>query len=137
MATESFRTLEAAIDAWNRRDVETTLVNIREDVVWRTARSMPDIDRVYEGHDGLRRFFSDFSEPWEEISIQIEDVIEDRDEQVVVRVRFHALGRGGIELDVRFIQIYRFDESHQLRELIGFTDAEREEALSEAGIGDD
>jgi ketosteroid isomerase-like protein len=137
MATESLRILEAAIEAWNRRDVEATLVNIREDVVWRTARSMPDIDRVYRGHGGLRRFFRDFSEPWEEISIQIEDVIADRDEQVVVLVRFHAVGREGIELDVRFIQIYRFDEAHQNRELVGFTEDQREQALREAGLGDD
>jgi len=46
MATESLRNFEAAIDAWNRRDVEATLDNIREDVVPRTARSMPDIDLV-------------------------------------------------------------------------------------------
>jgi|SRR5262245_1679625 len=134
MATESLRILAAAFEAWNRGDVETTLVNIREDVVWRTARSMPDIDRIYEGHAGLIRFFNDFSEPWEEISIQLEDVIEDRDEQVVALVRFHALGREGIELEVRFIQIYRFDEAHQLRELLGFTEDEREEALLEAGV---
>src|SRR5262245_44369527 len=104
MATESLRNFETAIDAWNRRDVEATLENIRKDVVWRTARSMPDIDLVYEGHEGLRRFFRDFSEPWDEISIELEHVIEDRDEQVVVAVRFHAMGRGGIELDSGFIQ---------------------------------
>lgn len=136
MATESLRNFEAAIEAWNRRDVEATLENIREDVVWRTARSMPDIDRLYEGHDGLRRFFTDFSEPWEEISIQLEEVVEDRDEQVVVLVRFHAMGREGIELDSRFIQIYRFDEAHQVREFLGFTEDERDQALLEAGIDD-
>jgi ketosteroid isomerase-like protein len=134
VATESFRIFEAAIEAWNRGDIETTLVNIREDVVWRTARSMPDIDQVYEGHDGLRRFFRDFSEPWEEISIKLEDVIEDRDEQIVALVTFHAVGREGIELDVRFIQIFRFDDDHQLRELVGFTHDQREEALREAGL---
>ena len=134
MATESFRILESAIESWNRGDLEATLVNIRDDVVWTTARSMPDIDRVYEGHEGLRRFFNDFSEPWEEISTQLEEVIEDRDEQVVVLVSFHARGREGIELDVRFIQIYHFDEAHRLRDFIGFTEDQREEALREAGI---
>ena len=134
MPTESFRILESAMESWNRGNLEETLVNIREDVVWMTARSMPDIDQVYEGHEGLRRFFKDFSEPWDEISTELEEVIEDRDEQIVVLVRFHARGREGIELDVRFIQVYRFDEAHQLREFVGFTEDQREEALREAGI---
>jgi predicted SnoaL-like aldol condensation-catalyzing enzyme len=95
---------------------------------------MPDIDQVYEGHDGLRRFLNDFSEPWQEISIRLEEVIEDVDEQLVVLVSFHAVGREGIELDVGFIQIYRFDEAHKLREFVGFTADDREEALREAGL---
>jgi hypothetical protein len=74
MATESLRVFEAALAAWNRRDIEATLADV------------------------------------------------------------HALGREGIELDIRFIQIYRFDEEHRLRELIGFTEDQRSEALGEAGL---
>jgi hypothetical protein len=40
---------------------------------------MPDIDLVYEGRDGVRRF-KEFTGPWDEISIEIEDMIEARRE---------------------------------------------------------
>jgi hypothetical protein len=41
---------------------------------------MPDIDLVYEDRDGVRRFFKEFTDPWDEISIEIEDMIEARRE---------------------------------------------------------
>jgi hypothetical protein len=58
--TESFKGLEAAIEAWNRRDIDTVMERINEDVVWRTGDQFPDIESVYEGHEGVRRFFQIF-----------------------------------------------------------------------------
>jgi ketosteroid isomerase-like protein len=133
--TESFKTLEAAFEAWNRRDVDTVMEYVTEDVVWRTGRQLPDIDSVYEGHAGVRRFFRDFVEPWEEISVEIADVIEDREDQVVVKVNFHARGREGIEVDTRIFQIYRYDDKHRCREFRAYAEEDKEEALREAGLG--
>jgi ketosteroid isomerase-like protein len=132
--TESFKTLQAAFEAWNRRDIDAVLQYLREDVVWRTGRNLPDVDAVYKGHSGVRRFFREFMEPWDEISVEILDVIEDREDQVVVRVKFHARGREGIELDTHLFQIYRYDENHRGREFHAFPEDAEEEALREAGL---
>ena len=134
MPTESFKTLEAGVAAWNRRDIDAVMENLSADIVWRTGGQIPDIEAVYEGHDGVRRFFGEFVDPWDEISIGIEEVIDDREDQVVVRVRFHARGRAGIEVDGRFFQIYRYDESHLCREFHAFPEEAKEEALREAGL---
>lgn len=134
MPTKSFKTLESAFEAWNRRDIDTVMEYVTEDVVWQTGRQLPDIDSVYEGHAGVRRFFREFVEPWEEISIEITDVIEDREDQAVVMVNFHARGREGIEVDTRIFQIYRFDENHRCREFHAFGEADREAAFREAGL---
>jgi ketosteroid isomerase-like protein len=134
MPTESFRNLERGVDAWNRRDVDTVMESFTEDVVWRTGGQIPDIESVYKGHEGVRRFFSQFVDPWEEISIEIEDVIEDREDQIVVLVSFHARGREGIEVDGRFFQIYRYDEQHRCRWFQAFGEEDKEGAFREAGL---
>ena len=136
MATESFKTLEAAFEAWNRRDIDAIMENVREDIVWRTGGQIPDIEKVYRGHDGVRLFFRQFAEAWEEISIEIEDVIDDREDQIVVLVSFHARGREGIEVDGRFFQIYLYDERHRVREFQAFGEDDEAEARREAGLDD-
>jgi ketosteroid isomerase-like protein len=132
MESEELRRLRASFDAWNRGDSEQTLRYTREDVIWRTAHQMPDLDAVYEGKDRVRQFFRDFSEPWEEISITLEQIIDEREAQLLVMVRFVARGREGIEVDMPFFQIYRFDDKALLAEFHSFVD--EAEARRAAGL---
>jgi ketosteroid isomerase-like protein len=120
--SEQLQRLRAAFDAWNRNDWEESLGYMREDVRWTTAQQLPDLDGVYEGREGVRRFFRAFSEPWEEISITLEQIIDERDSQLFVVVRFVAHGREGIEVDMPFFQIYRFDDQTKLAEFQSFVD---------------
>lgn len=136
MATESFKNLERAFEAWNRGDVDKVLSLVTEDIVWTTGGALPDIEPEYRGHDGVRRFFKEFREPWEEISVEILEVISDRDDQVVVLTSFHGRGREGIEVDGRFLHVYRYDENHHCRRFRAFAEGDREEALREAGLPD-
>jgi ketosteroid isomerase-like protein len=120
--SEQLQNLRAAFEAWNRKDWEGALGYMREDVRWTTAQQLPDLDGVYEGREGVRRFFRAFSEPWEEISIALEQIIDERDSQLLVVARFVAHGREGIEVDMPFFQIYRFDDQAKLREFLSFVD---------------
>jgi ketosteroid isomerase-like protein len=132
--SEQLRNLRAAFDAWNRGDFDGVLELQRDDVVWRLAGALPDLDPAYEGKEGVRRFWRDFSEPWEEISISLEEIIDERDAQLLVVVRFVARGREGIEVDMPFFQIYRFDDRAMLEEFESY--AERDEAERAAGLSD-
>lgn len=134
MPTESLRTLEAAVEAWNRRDMDGVTATLAEDVIWVVGGRIPGSDDAYQGRHEVLRFFEQFREPWEEISVEILDVIEDREDQIVVRVRFHGTGREGIAVDGNFLQIYRYDERHLCREFRVFAEDEEREALSEAGL---
>ncbi len=135
MPTESFKNLERGFAAWNQLDVDGVMEVLAEDIVWRTGGALPGIGLVYEGHEGVRRFFEEFAEPWKEISVEILDVIEDREDQIVLLTRFHARGREGIEVDGRFFHIYRYDERHRCREFRAYVEEEKEGALREAGLG--
>jgi ketosteroid isomerase-like protein len=134
MATESMKGLREALAAWNCQDTEAVMEYVNEDVVWRTGGQIPDLEAVYEGRDGVRRFFEQFVEPWEEISIEIEDVLDDREDQIFCIVNFHATGRGGIEVEGRFFQIYRYDDQHRVVWFQAFPEDAEEEARREAGV---
>jgi ketosteroid isomerase-like protein len=132
--SEQLRNLRGAFDAWNRGEFDEALGYMREDVRWTTAQQLPDLEAVYEGREGVRRFFRAFSEPWEEISITLEQIVDERDSQVLVVVRFVAHGREGIEVDMPFFQVYRFDDQARLAEFESFVDEPR--ARRAAGLGD-
>lgn len=124
--------LRAGIEAWNRGDYDGTLQFLREDVIWRTGGLLPDVDPVYEGHEGVRRFWRDFSAPWETISISLERVLDEKPGQLLVEARFRARGREGIEVDAPFFHLWRYDHQPRVTEFAVFND--EAEARREAGL---
>jgi ketosteroid isomerase-like protein len=136
VASAALTTLRRGIDAWNRRDYDAALSTMREDIVWRTGGGIPDLESAYRGHDGVRRFFEEFVDPWEEISVAIDEVVDERDDQVLVVVRFQARGRGDIEVDGRFFQLYRFDDEGLLYDFAAFVESDEDLARAAAGLDD-
>ena len=132
--SRQLRRMRAGFQAWNEADYERSLGFARPDVVWRVEPFFPDMERVYEGHDGLRRFYRTFNEAWEENALEIVRVVDQRPGQIYVEVRFWARARDGLEFEMPFHQIYRYDDEDQLREFHGFadeTDARREAELDD------
>jgi ketosteroid isomerase-like protein len=63
---------------------------------------------VYEGHDGIRRFYSEVTEVWESFSWDPVD-LQEIDEVVLVQVDSRGKGRhSGLELDRRSAMVWRF-----------------------------
>jgi ketosteroid isomerase-like protein len=87
---------------------------------------------VYDGHDGIRRFYAEVREVWERYTWEPEELIEQGD-LVVALLRSAGRGRGsGIELERRTAMVWtvRQDRATSLR---FFRD--REAALESAGSG--
>ena len=133
--TEELRRMREAIELWNEGDYEAVLTYQHPDTVWRLDPVFPDLDRVYEGREGVRRFFEAFIEPWEEISIGLEEVIDERPGQIFVVVRFSAVGREGMHVDIALTQLYRLDDDLLVTEFYAFADPA--DARREAGLTDD
>ncbi len=114
--------MRAAFDAWNRGDYEGVLRYVTEDVTWRPGGLLPGIDEVYRGHDELRRFWRDFSEPWESIAIELEEVLEEAEGMLLVVARFRARGRDSIEVDAPFLQLYLLDDDARVWRFEAFAD---------------
>jgi cyclase len=132
--SRQLRRMRAGFAAWNKGDYEGSLAFARPDVVWRVEPFFPDMERVYRGHEALRRFYRTFNEAWEENSLEIARVVDERPGQIYVEVRFRARARDGLEFEAPFHQIYRYDDENQLREFHGFVD--EAEARREAGLDD-
>jgi ketosteroid isomerase-like protein len=119
--------------AWNSGDLETMLQFVHPDLSWVTSGVFPGIRPTYSGQAGFREFWADFVEPWKTLQIEIEELHQLDEASLLMRVRFHAVGRDGIEADLpitnhlvmRDQKLYRFKAY-----------AEWEQALDDLGIED-
>ena len=97
MSQENVEVVKAAFAAWNRGDLSAWLETFHPKAEWHMSGAFPGFEMAYYGHDGLRSFWQQFRAGWEEIVVDVEEII-DRGEQVIVLFRFRAKGRDGIQV---------------------------------------
>ena len=107
------------------------------DVEWHLAFRLPDLPlnkSVFRGHDEVRQVWAAFRSAWSELTVTLEEVVETREDLVVVRARF--VGRGsasGIEVDRTVFYIFEISAG-KLRRLRPFdTEADALAAASSGG----
>ena len=83
-------------EAWNRGDIDQLVSVLDPDVEWRTSGAFPGLDPVYTGHDGFRRFWREFVEPWESFQIRTQE-LRDCGDRVLGLGYFEGRGRDGLE----------------------------------------
>jgi hypothetical protein len=87
LSAQNVEIVRRSMEAFSRRDLDAFLAALDPDTEWRTAADEPNPE-TYRGHDGVRRFAAEISEPWEG---RFDDVMEfddfvDLEEWVVVPV---------------------------------------------------
>jgi ketosteroid isomerase-like protein len=135
MSQENVEILTRGYAAWNRRDFDEAIELADPEIEWtfaEAAAQFPGTETIYRGHEGVRRFWDTFIEPWEQIRIEIES-LRDRGDVVAAFIRFQAVGRDGMRLDVPFVHVWTFRESKAIR-FDGFAD--RKAALKAAGLSE-
>jgi ketosteroid isomerase-like protein len=109
VSQENVEVTHEAVEAFNRGDLERLLVLVSPDCEWHLARLFPGTDAVYRGREGVTRFWNDFREPWESISIEtgrIEDLGGDR---VLCLMTFYGKGKGsGVDVTQRYANVLAF-----------------------------
>lgn len=76
------------------------------DAIWDTSASQMLMSGVYEGHEGIERFFVDWLAVWEDYGLEHREYI-DAGDSVVVVFRQHGRGRGsGVETERDFFGVY-------------------------------
>jgi ketosteroid isomerase-like protein len=130
MPQENARLVERAIAAINARDIEGYLACCTENVKLETQ--LAAVGGVYEGIDGISRFFTDIEEAGPDFRIELDGVEEVDSQRVLAFMRTSSTGRvSGIRLAGSSTNVYDLIDG-KISHIRIFLD--RQEALKAVGL---
>jgi ketosteroid isomerase-like protein len=120
-----------AYDAWAARDLDAFVDVFSEDVELRPFLGRGLGSTTYRGHDGLRRWYEEATEEWDELVIEPREFLEMGD-HLVIFLRAVGRGRGShVEVAAEIVHVAEFRDGKFIR-LEGFGDREQALAALEA-----
>lgn len=130
MSQENVDAVRRAVAAVNRRDIDGYLACCTDDVQLSTP--LAEVTGVYEGADGIRRFFADVGDTGPDFELTIERVEAIGRDRVLTFMLVTATGRAsGIPQDSRTGNVYDL-AGGKIERIRIFVD--RAEALEAAGL---
>lgn len=135
MSRENMDTVRRVYEAASRRDSEAVLALYAPEVELDGTRLhlVGTAAGVFQGHEGLRSFFREWNEAWDNVDYQLDDLIDAGDDQVVSVVTRHGRGRSsGAEVEIHVALLWTLRGGKVVR-VVWFPT--REEALESAGVG--
>ncbi len=133
MSQENVEAFKRAVEAINRGDIDGVLNELDPEVEFHAflEELLGGEGQVYMGHDGVRRFFRDFNEAFDELYWQYPD-IRDLGDRVLAIGSFRARGRAsGAETEIPLGVLIDYEEGLATRV---WSTAEPSEALEAAGL---
>ena len=132
MSRENVDLARAQYERWNARDFEAWIEGFDPDVEYLSSVvASVDGGGEYRGHDGLRRFISEYFDDWESFELEPIEYF-DADPKVAVVMRATGRGRGsGARVDREIAHVWTFRGRRAIRHE-SFTG--REEALEAVGL---
>jgi ketosteroid isomerase-like protein len=130
MSQENVEIVGRAIEAFNRQDFDAALRDVARDATVDMSHSRGPDAGVYAGHDAVRRFWTDMTEPFEQHTMVPEELIPHGD-HVVVPMTTRMRGRGGIELEAKSAAVALLREGRLVRWTMY---QEKAEALKAVGL---
>jgi ketosteroid isomerase-like protein len=89
--------------AFSEERFEDCLRTLDPDIEWHIAFPLPDLPRdrpVIHGHDEVLELWRQFGSVWERLVFDPEEILYDRNDKAIVRIRIQATGaESGVELD--------------------------------------
>jgi ketosteroid isomerase-like protein len=131
VAQDDVEVVRRMLRAFNDGDVEAIVAECDHTVEWE-EQSIPGVDRLYRGHDGVRRWWATVG--WEELG-SIEGRLEElkeADDTLIAAVRFEGEGRSsGVRVQMHVHLVFTFRDGKVVRRQVFQTLAE---ALKAAGL---
>jgi ketosteroid isomerase-like protein len=89
-------------ELWNERRIDDLLEHFHEDAVWDMRPfGVPDM-AVFQGHEGLRRFFAEWLQTFPDSTIEVEDVEERGDWTLSLVLQLVSGGSSGAPVPFRY-----------------------------------
>jgi ketosteroid isomerase-like protein len=99
VSDDDVRLVLGVLEAVNRRDIEAVLSAHSPDAQMATLTSAFVQGRGYEGHAGIRDYFSSLVDVWDDLTLSADEAT-DLDGHVLVRGRWRSRGKGsGAEVE--------------------------------------
>ena len=138
MSAENVEIVRRILEAANRHDGSAALALYDPEVVWDHThgpiRELMGGPNVYYGHDGLRRWFGEFYEAWDDVQAEILE-LTDAGEQVISVTNYRARGgaSGAVVEIAAMAGLWTLREGKVVRAAWFRT---REKALEAAGLSE-
>jgi ketosteroid isomerase-like protein len=133
MSQANVAVVKQALDAFNRRDLDTYDDLYTPDFEWFPAMAGIVEGSGYKGRKGMTTFLAEVRDTWEEFSV-LTDEFRDIGNRVLVLCRIEGRGRGsGVQVDAPGGMVFEFRAGKMSRGC-GYLD--RGEALRAAGLSE-
>jgi ketosteroid isomerase-like protein len=129
--SENVELVRRAVDAYNRGDVDGILEVWSPDAVWDWSNSRGFDAGIFRGHDEIRAFWRRFPAAFEEIRLELVDVVEVDEGLLIVENVAHFRGRDGVRVLARSAWLVTIRDGQQTSLTLYQT---KEEALEAAGL---
>jgi ketosteroid isomerase-like protein len=106
MSQENVDRLRAVWDAWNRGDLDFSMLD--HEVVFEDTVLPDSAGETYRGPEGVLRGWSRWTESWEEFTTEVEQIV-DAGERLVSIHTVHLRGKhSGASMTFRYAYVYTF-----------------------------
>jgi ketosteroid isomerase-like protein len=133
MSQKNVEVVRRAVDAYNRRDLDGMVENWAPDAVLDWSNSRGFEAGVFRGHGEIRAFTQRFLDAFDEVRLEIDDLLEVEDGLLIMENVTYLRGRDGIEVQARSAWLITIRDGEQTSLTLYQT---KQEALEAAGVRD-
>jgi ketosteroid isomerase-like protein len=111
------RSFRAGMEAYSRRDYERALEGFHPDIEWSAETDLVPDAQVYRGHEGVRRFWAEWAEVIEGMTLEVEEcrAVDDGWVLAVTRASGTGAGSGVSVASGSFAQLAQFRDGQVVR----------------------
>ena len=131
MSQENVEIVRAAIEAYNRGDVDAAFKDVGPEFEFDQTRAV-GLDRGVFNLEQFRNLLTTFADSWESVTLGADELIDAGDD-VVMPFTNVARGRDGIEVQARGVWVWTIRGGSIVRACLY---QERQEALEAAGLSE-
>jgi ketosteroid isomerase-like protein len=111
------RQFREGLEAYSRGDYEAALTGFHPDIEWSVETDLVPDAGIYRGHEGVRRFWAEWAEVIEGLTLEIEECRSIDDEWVlaITRASGTGAGSGAAVASGSFAQLGQFRDGEVVR----------------------
>ena len=118
--SQNVDTIRRGFAAFSRGDWDGLFVDVDPEIEWHLTFQLPDLPpgkTVYRGYDELRMLFDNLADFWDELQLELVDVLHDEKDLLIVKARFRGRGgEAGIEVDRVLYYVQELRDAKLLRQ---------------------